>query len=80
MKAFDDGFNWHIGGGKQAKIRLDNWGFKGLDGDLLFEPNIESREMIVHKLWIPNRCAWDEARVRAFIGPMLVRLLLLYLW
>ncbi|KAK5818005.1 hypothetical protein PVK06_022935 [Gossypium arboreum] len=61
-KALKASFGWQIRDCTKARIELDRWGFKGLDGKSLKDPSSGSQERVVCELWEPNNRAWDRDR------------------
>ncbi|KAH1121688.1 hypothetical protein J1N35_004848 [Gossypium stocksii] len=70
-KALESRFRWQVGDKKKVRIRVDKWGFEGLDGNSLCVPNGDVRERFVRDLWIPNQLVWNKDHFRELYGEIM---------
>ncbi|TYG79416.1 hypothetical protein ES288_D02G136700v1 [Gossypium darwinii] len=68
IKAPENGFDWQVGAWNSIDIRNDNWGFEGLNGDLLCSTTLTMHERKVHDLWVNNHLSSNKERVRKSYG------------
>lgn len=45
------------------KLKDNNWGFEGLNGESLITSDDSVQSNVVCDLWTPGACAWDRVRV-----------------
>ncbi|MBA0721936.1 hypothetical protein Golax_009431, partial [Gossypium laxum] len=57
-----------VGDGNSIKIRNDNWGFEGLNGDYLCPTLLSNNERLMRDLWNHNYTGWNKERVNELFG------------
>ncbi|KAK5843320.1 hypothetical protein PVK06_005773 [Gossypium arboreum] len=67
-KALKDCFGWQIRNGNKINIRVENWGMKGPNGDVIRSNILNPGETRVNDLWHADIRCWNVNKVNKVYG------------